>query len=26
LIQRGRVQGWSLQSAQKFAQRIFHAN
>jgi hypothetical protein len=26
LIQRGRVQGWSLQSAQKFAQRIFHAD
>lgn len=26
LIQRGRVQGWSLQAAQKFVQRIFHAN
>jgi inner membrane protein len=26
LIQRGRVQGWSLYSIRKFAQRIFHAN
>lgn len=26
LIQRGRVQGWTLQSMKKFVQRIFHAD